>query len=113
MIDVTYDRTEHTVIVKGHAYSVSAGEDPVCAGVSALTCTLAAAVENMALAGNVIDPVTSLNSGYAKISCASYPNTEAAVILIFDTLCLGYALLAQAYPASVRLFTTADGMERR
>lgn len=105
MIDVTYDREEHTVTVKGHAYSVSSGNDPVCAGISALTCTLAAAIENMALAGKVFDPVTSLTSGYAKISCGSYPNSEAAVILIFDTLCLGYALLAQAYPASVRLFT--------
>ena len=86
MIDVTYDRDTHTVTVKGHAYSVSGGNDPVCAGVSALTCTLAAAIENMALAGRVFDPVTSLTSGYAKISCGSYPNSEAAVILIFDTL---------------------------
>ena len=108
MIDVTYDRGEHSLTVKGHAYSVSAGEDPVCAGVSALTCTLAAAVENMALAGKIFDPVTSLTSGYARISCGSYPNTEAAVILIFDTLCLGFAILAQAYPASVRLFTADD-----
>ena len=106
MIDVTYDRESHTVTVKGHAYSVSGGNDPVCAGVSALTCTLAAAIENMALAGRVFDPITSLTSGYAKISCGSFPNSEAAVILIFDTLCLGYAILAQAYPASVRLFTT-------
>ena len=106
MIDVTYDRDTHTVTVKGHAYSVSGGNDPVCAGVSALTCTLAAAIENMALAGRVFDPITSLTSGYAKISCGSFPNSEAAVILIFDTLCLGYAILAQAYPASIRLFTT-------
>ena len=106
MIDVTYDREAHTVTVKGHAYSVSGGNDPVCAGVSALTCTLAAAIENMALAGRVFDPITSLTSGYAKISCGSYPNSEAAVILIFDTLCLGFAILAQAYPASIRLFTT-------
>ena len=106
MIDVTYDRESHTVTVKGHAYSVSGGNDPVCAGVSALTCTLAAAIENMALAGRVFDPITSLTSGYAKISCGSFPNSEAAVILIFDTLCLGYAILAQAYPASIRLFTT-------
>ena len=106
MIDITYDRESHTVTVRGHAYSVSGGYDPVCAGVSALNCTLAAAIENMALAGRVIDPITSLTSGYAKISCISYPNSEAAIILIFDTLCLGYALLAQAYPASVRLFTS-------
>ena len=109
MIDVTYDRKEHTVTVKGHAYSVSTGNDPVCAGVSALTCTLAAAVENMALAGKVFDPITSLTSGYAKISCGSYPNSKAAIILIFDTLCLGFAILAQAYPANIRLFTNEEG----
>lgn len=108
MIDVTYDREEHTVTVRGHAYSVSVGNDPVCAGISALTCTLAAAVENLTLAGKVFDPVTSLTSGYAKISCESYPNTQAAVILVFDTLCLGYAILAGAYPEHVRLFTSAE-----
>ena len=106
MIEILYERNEHRLTVEGHANSVRRGTDPVCAGASALTCTLAATIENMALSGQVYDSETNLSSGYARISCSSYPNTKAAVTLIFDTLCLGYALLAQAYPANVRLLTT-------
>lgn len=42
MINVTYNRRETTLTVKGHAQSAPKGEDLICAAVSALAYTLAA-----------------------------------------------------------------------
>lgn len=101
MIQVTYHRKYHKLTIEGHAYSGEAGHDLVCASASILAYTLAAAVANMAEAKQIRNPVIRLDAGNAEVSCKTRSRFEAPVTLIFDTICGGYALLANDYPDNI------------
>ena len=98
MIQVTYYRNYNRVTITGHAGAAEPGQDLVCASASILAYTLAANVANMADAGQVRQPVIQMGEGETEISCNPRHNLKSTVILVFDSICTGFALLAHDHP---------------
>jgi uncharacterized protein YsxB (DUF464 family) len=102
MIEVTYYRRYHRLTVTGHAGSGEYGHDLVCASAAILAYTLAANVANMADAGQVRNAVIRLNKGDGEIACSPKQNLKSIVTLAFDSVCIGFALLAKDHPEYIR-----------
>lgn len=100
MILAIYHRAEHRLTVTGHAGSEvnAAGHDLLCAAASTLTYTLAAALIDLCAAGQISDPDARLRPGDALLRCRSSHASRGAVLLTFDTIARGFALLASKYP---------------
>ncbi len=98
MITVTYDRCEHRLTVEGHAGTDEHGHDLLCASASTLTYTLAAALIDLSAAGEISAPDAILRPGHAVLHCHSSCRSRGAVLLTFDTVARGFALLASYYP---------------
>ena len=98
MIQAVYYRKYNRLTVTGHAGAAEPGRDLVCASASILTYTLAANVANMADSGQVREPIIKNDPGDAQISCKPRHNLKATVTLVFDSVCVGFALLAKDYP---------------
>lgn len=101
MIEVVYHRDYYRVTVKGHANFDERGKDPVCAGASVLLHTMAAAVTNIAADKKVHHPTIRTEKGDGEVSCIPHNRYRAAVRLMFDTVCGGFELMAQSYPAHI------------
>lgn len=98
MIQAVYHRKYHRLTVTGHAESAEAGHDLVCASASMLAYTLAANVANMADNGQVREPIIRNEAGDTEISCNPRHNLKSSVTLVFDSVCVGFELLAHDYP---------------
>ena len=101
MIHVTYYRRYNRLTVTGHAGSAEHGHDLVCASASILAYTLAANVANMADNGQVRQPVIKTDEGNAEISCTPRHNLKASVTLVFDSVCVGFEMLAHDHPEHI------------
>lgn len=101
MIQAIYYRKYNRLTVTGHAGAAEPGHDLVCASASMLAYTLAANVANMADAGQVRQPIIRNNEGDTEISCNPRHNLKATVTLVFDSVCVGFELLAHDYPEYV------------
>ena len=101
MTQVIYYRKYHRLTMTGHAGAGEQGHDLVCASASMLAYTLAVNVTNMASQGNVRQPITKLNEGDTEISCNPKSNLRHIVTLVFDSVCLGFELLAHDYPENI------------
>lgn len=101
MINVTYHRRKHDVVVEGHAQSGEVGHDLVCASASILVYTLASFLENAYEAGQIDEPILVLEEGHAWISCDPPIKYRDAVTLVFDSICAGFELLARNYPENI------------
>ena len=103
MICIVYERKAHRLTADGHAGSGPEGHDLVCAGVSALLCTLASAVRGLAESfdDEAEAPEITLTSGYAVIACRPSESCSALTTLIFDCFCGGFALLAKRHPENI------------
>ena len=102
MIQVTYYRSYNRLSVTGHAGSAEPGHDLVCASASILAYTLAANVANMADNGQVRQPFIKNQEGDAEICCTPRHNLKASVTLVFDSICVGFELLANNYPEYIK-----------
>ena len=102
MIEAIYYRKYNRVTVTGHAGSAEPGHDLVCASASMLTYTLAANVANMADNGQVREPIMNMDDGNTEISCKPRHNLKATVTLVFDSVCVGFELLAHDYPEYIK-----------
>ena len=98
MIQAVYYRKYNRLTVTGHAGSAEPGHDLVCASASMLAYTLAANVANMADNGQVREPIIRNEVGDTEISCNPKHNLKATVTLVFDSVCVGFELLAHDYP---------------
>ena len=98
MIQATYYRNYNRLTVTGHANSAEPGHDLVCASASMLAYTLAANVANMADNGQVRQPIIENSEGNMEISCNPRHNLKNSVTLVFDSICVGFELLAHDYP---------------
>ena len=94
MIQVTYYKAYNRVTIKGHALSGVPGHDLVCAGASTLAYTLAANVGRMEDMCLIDDALVVLEPGSAEIRCVTGRECAAIVEAIFDTVCVGFELLA-------------------
>ena len=102
MIDIVYDRMRLRLTADGHAGFAETGQDIVCAAVTILVYTLAAAVGNMDAAGQARGSSVELGSGHAEIVCAASPRWHACAKMICDQICAGFDILRQMYPDRVR-----------
>lgn len=98
MIQVTYYKKYNRVTVEGHAHSGEPGHDLVCAGASTLAYTLAANVGRMEELGLVRDAAADLEVGKADISCNPKNKYTSIVGAIFNSVCVGFELLAMNNP---------------
>lgn len=98
MIQAVYYRRYNRLTVTGHAGAAEPGHDLVCASASILAYTLAANVANMADNGQVREPIIKTMEGDTEISCKPRHNLKASVTLVFDSVCVGFALLAHDHP---------------
>nr|DAI75720.1 MAG TPA: YsxB-like protein [Caudoviricetes sp.] len=101
MVEIVYYRRYHRVTVKGHAGTAPAGEDLVCAAVSALCCTLAENVAQLHRLRKVTEPEIRLENGDAEISCVPVDGYQSGIRIIFEAVCIGFALLSGKYPGAV------------
>ena len=98
MVEILYKRNSHSLRLRGHAGAGEPGKDPVCAGVSALTLTLADNVAQLVTQGSADRPLLRLESGDSWIRCRSTGRMKPVVTLIFDSICSGFQLLHTLYP---------------
>lgn len=101
MVKVIYHRQLNRVSVTGHALSGEKGHDLVCASATMLTYTLASFVSNMKEAGQVYNPKVELKEGDALICCDVPGKYKSSVMLVFDSICGGFDLLAKQCPDNV------------
>mgnify|MGYP003291862747 CR=1 FL=1 len=102
MIQAIYYRKYNRLTVTGHAGLAEHGHDLVCASASMLAYTLAANVANMANNRQVREPIVRMDEGDTEISCNPRHNLKSSVTLVFDSVCVGFELLARDYPDFVK-----------
>nr|DAI86499.1 MAG TPA: YsxB-like protein [Caudoviricetes sp.] len=100
MIVAEYDRSALCVRVTGHACSGQPGKDLVCAAATMLVCTLAADIERLHASISGSGKQVALESGRAELSFSAGACRSVAAV-VFDSVCAGFALLAQHYPQAV------------
>ena len=103
MITSVYDRRNHRLTVEGHDEKETDSESRarLCAAATTLVYTLAAALLDLSAAGLITSPDAALRPGLASLSCHSSQASRGAVLLTFDTVARGLALLASRYPEMV------------
>ena len=102
MITITYHKQYHALTMEGHAYTDEPGKDLVCASASMLAYTLAANARALEAQGALRDMHAELNAGKADIRCTPVRKMKSVVQLVFETVCIGFDLLARDYPEQVR-----------
>lgn len=98
MIQVVYYRPYNRLTIEGHAHAGEPGHDLVCAACSTLAYTLAANVGNMEANGHVRNVIVKLEPGNAEISCDVRSGSRMIVARIFESICVGFEILAKDYP---------------
>ena len=89
---------------QGHAGAGPKGQDLVCAGVSALACTLGKAVERLYEQGMLRRvPKVELYAGGAEIIAVPKPTFSREGAMVFWTVQNGIAELAASFPGNVQL----------
>lgn len=101
MITITYHKQYYALTMEGHAYTDEPGKDLVCAAASMLASTLEANVRTLEARGALRECHTELHSGKADIRCTPVSQMRAIVQLVFDTVCIGFSLLARDNPEHV------------
>ena len=99
MTEVFYDRGEHKLTLNGHAGADVKGRDIVCAAMSILAYTYAqACIDAVEIkAAKKDSAVTVFEEGHIEVSVVPYKKDNDAVTAILDSICKGYALLANKY----------------
>ena len=101
MTNVFFDSKELVMEIQGHAGFANAGQDIVCAAVSALSMTLLAAAEEepMYQASRDINKQEAL----IRVSCCPERGYMTRCREMFRTICIGFELLHMEYPGFVRI----------
>lgn len=110
MIQAKYYRFYNKLTVTGHAGAGKKGEDLVCSAASILVHTLAVNVEHMADAGLVDSIKVDVQDGDAKISCRARFGSERIVANTFQSVCVGFEILASKFPEYISFKIFGDGV---
>lgn len=90
--------------LRGHACSAPKGQDLVCAGVSALACTLGSAAERMYEQGMLRRcPKVELADGSAEVIAVPKVRFFQAALMVFWTVQNGIGTMAESFPGNVRV----------
>lgn len=102
MIEITYHKEYSKFSAEGHARSDEIGKDLICAGVTTLVYTLAAALEGLGNSGALLYPANiAMESGSAHISWIAKPSMRRTVELCVETVMGGFRILSEQYPEYV------------
>ena len=88
-------KLKNSVEIKGHAHFALIGQDIVCAGVSALTQTLIAALDDL----RQLDEYEA-EIGYVKVTTKSLDERGEAILRAF---LIGVSLIQDEYPENVNV----------
>lgn len=89
---------------EGHAGAGRMGEDVVCAGISALVCTLGEAVWRLYEQGMLERvPRVEIETGTARIIAQPKAQFRESTLMAFWMAELGLGMLMQAYPDNCRM----------
>lgn len=103
MINVIYDRNHMKVTVEGHSGAAEKGKDLICAMASMLTYNLAYALASFGTDKEIVKDVrSSLEEGFGVIECTPVRRREFEALLMMDTICAGFELMAMNYPDNIR-----------
>lgn len=92
------------LVVLGHAGAAPRGKDPICAGVSALSCTAAQAVTDLYRQGMLrCKPRVLLEDGYATVIATPKPAYMGEVMLTYWVVQTGLAVIAANFPKFLKL----------
>lgn len=98
MIKVIFNRQFYRLTVSGHAGSGPKGHDLVCAAASAIALTLAGNVAHLEAQEAVHGVTIKMEEGNAEIQCTPYRQHKNTVMLILQSVCMGFELLSTKYP---------------
>ena len=101
MIEAVYNRKYNRLTVKGHAYSGEPGHDLVCSAASMLAYTLAVNVAGLSDKGQATEPMIKLEPGDTEIACRPRARSKSTVALVFNSVCVGFEILAHDYPENI------------
>ena len=107
MTRIRYDPAGFVLRVEGHAGAGRRGRDLVCAGLSTLCWTLLAAARK--------DPAcrptarTDRDEARFTLRCAPEPEARERCRTMFETAAAGFELLAERFPAQVRMERAGEG----
>lgn len=96
-----YDK--NLIIIEGHSGYDVPGNDIVCAGVSALVCTLINCLRDEGSADRIHLLRDVVHSGYVCFEVESYDFAKERINGIFDTCMTGFLMLAEHYPQYITM----------
>lgn len=100
MIEVK--RNGLTLTIKGHAQSAEKGKDLICASASILFYTLVENISRLEDMGKCKSQIKALE-GDAEVKVIASPSEFDVVTSIFNTIMVGYEVLANEYPEFIRI----------
>lgn len=103
MIKVNYNPKTFTLTVKGHSRLAEEGQDIVCSAATILVHTLAENVIALHNAGMLESKHTIVKriKGNAKVRCIPLEEHKEAVRIVFNSIAIGFKLLADSYPKNI------------
>ena len=102
MIEITYHRRLNSLEMHGHANVGKKGRDLVCAAASILAETLILNAEWLKEQGALSHLEQSAEDGSVAVWCKPKGGMDSIVTLVMDTICMGFAALAEKYPKKVQ-----------
>lgn len=103
MTRIIYHEEENTMEMHGHAGAGEYGSDMVCCALSTLLCTL----ENMLMDHNeALHPSISRSNGEARYTCHPTKGNKQLARIIYQTIFIGFEMLAHSYPDNVQAIKT-------
>jgi len=103
MTEIRYDRNDMRMTIRGHAEGGKAGEDVVCAGISALTQTLVRALRDMQTEKDGKLEYKLDKPGEMEIHFIPVPWVRITSGHLFDFVALGLRTIAENYPENARI----------
>ena len=88
----------YTVILEGHAGFKEAGKDIVCAGISALACTLINCLENLKEKERVEEFEYIEKDGMLKVT---FTGDSTELLATLETIEIGFMMMAENYPKNI------------
>lgn len=96
MIQITHK--EGCITIDGHAGYAPAGQDIVCAAVSALVATFLASIEEL-----TTDKIKATENEQGQIQTIQYKSLSAPGQVLLGSFFVGIRMIADNYPANVRI----------
>ena len=89
------------VTIEGHAMNGKKGEDVVCAGVSALVCTLINCLRDEESSGRIRLVRDIVRDGFVNLEIEFFDFAKERVQVIIETVLSGLYMISEEYPQCV------------